>query len=182
MQNISKCRLLKFYPECRVANTMSVLTGGGALHLHTRYVIVEGTIEASGNDGSTYIGGGSGGGIYISALELEGSGSIAVMGGNGGSYAGGGGGGRVWISYESTRYWFGEFKAEGGTGYRIGGAGTVYLEVGIILLPTRVSIICMSCPVMNFHYTHLLYICGRIMLFTETFTKANFVILTVAAI
>ena len=96
-------------------------------------MIIEGKIENSGAAGSTYIGGGSGGGVYISTQELEGSGSIEVTGGSGGSYAGGGGGGRIWISYETTRYWFGEFKAEGGSGYRIGGAGTVYLEVIIII-------------------------------------------------
>lgn len=103
--------------------------GGGALLLRTRLVINEGTIEVNGAIGSTYIGGGSGGSIHISTQELEGSGTIEVVGGNGGSYAGGGGGGRIWISYESTRFWFGEFKAEGGSGYTIGGAGTVYLEV-----------------------------------------------------
>ena len=65
----------------------------------------------------------------MSTLELEGSGTIEVVGGAGGSYAGGGGGGRIWVMYESTRYWFGEFKAEGGSGYTIGGAGPLYLEV-----------------------------------------------------
>ena len=110
---------------------MIFLLGGGALHLHTRLVINEGTIAANGAAGSTYIGGGSGGGIYMSTLELEGSGTIEVVGGAGGSYAGGGGGGRIWIMYESTRFWFGEFKAEGGSGYTIGGAGPVYLEVNI---------------------------------------------------
>ena len=93
---------------------------------------MEGAIENHGAAGSTYIGGGSGGGIYISTIDLEGSGSIEAAGGNGGSYAGGGGGGRIWISYESTRYWFGELKAQGGTGYTIGGAGPVYLEVQIL--------------------------------------------------
>ena len=68
----------------------------------------------------------------MSTIELEGSGTIEVVGGAGGSYAGGGGGGRIWVVYESTRYWFGEFKAEGGSGYTIGGAGPVYLEVSYI--------------------------------------------------
>ena len=104
--------------------------GGGMLYINNaQQVIVEGTVQANGAAGTTSIGGGSGGTIRIFSKILEGSGSVQVVGGNGGSSTGGGGGGRLQIKYDDVLYWFGDFQAEGGTGYSAGGAGTVYLEV-----------------------------------------------------
>ena len=96
---------------------------------NAQQVIVEGTIEANGAGGTSSIGAGSGGTIRIFTDILEGSGSVQVVGGAGSSNTGGGGGGRLQIKYDDVQYWYGDLQAEGGTGYTIGGAGTVYLEV-----------------------------------------------------
>ena len=53
-----------------------------------------------------------------------------MKGGDGGTNAGGGGGGRMLIAYLHMPYWFGELNSKGGSGHMVGGAGTVYLEVG----------------------------------------------------
>ena len=98
--------------------------------INAQQVIVEGTVQANGAAGTSTIGAGSGGTVRIFTDILEGSGSVQVVGGNGGSSTGGGGGGRLQIKYDDVHYWFGDFQAEGGTGYTSGGAGTVYLEVG----------------------------------------------------
>ena len=64
-----------------------------------------------------------------------------MKGGDGGTNAGGGGGGRMIIRYLHMPYWFGELNSKGGSGYMVGGAGTVYLEV--LTCQPRVTV--MSC-------------------------------------
>jgi hypothetical protein len=73
--------------------------GGGLVRLEVRnQAVVNGTLNANGQDAQAYAAGGSGGGIYLSCRKLSGSGSLLARGGAGGAHAnggGGGGGGRI---------------------------------------------------------------------------------------
>ena len=80
--------------------------GGGAIKLSVSgTTTVNGSILANGETISdTYVGGGSGGSIWIDTNTLTGSGTIAANGGNSpgaGNPAGGGGGGRIAIYYQN---------------------------------------------------------------------------------
>ena len=52
--------------------------GGGRMHLVVGTVTNDGTIEADGMTGTSGIGGGSGGSIYIQTTSIEGFGYIEV--------------------------------------------------------------------------------------------------------
>jgi hypothetical protein len=79
--------------------------GGGVLRLEADTLILDGRIQAHGQDafsGSWYVGGGAGGSIRADVRMLEGSGSLSVRGGNAASASQGpGAGGRIALYYES---------------------------------------------------------------------------------
>ncbi len=110
-------------------------TGGGAVKLTIEgTLIMNGDIHADGGNGADNTthasGGGSGGSVYITAGEITGSGTITAAGGNGCAGNGGGGaGGRIAVYYnsfdaESTI----AISAYGGSGYKVGGTGTIFLK------------------------------------------------------
>ncbi|MFC1461303.1 hypothetical protein ACFLQR_02145, partial [Verrucomicrobiota bacterium] len=93
--------------------------GGGNVRIESLNTItLNGTISAMGQNGTTYSGGGAGGGIYIRCKTLSGSnGILRANGGNTGSdltHCGGGGGGRVAIEYTSSTF-TGSVSVTGGT-------------------------------------------------------------------
>ncbi|HXP62695.1 MAG TPA: hypothetical protein VN829_19505 [Dongiaceae bacterium] len=102
--------------------------GGGALQLSVAgSLILDGRISADGG-GALYegFGGGSGGGLWLSAGNLSGNGVISADGGPGDLLeAGGGGGGRIAV-YFGTNTFTGSLSAHGGAGANAGGAGTIY--------------------------------------------------------
>lgn len=54
--------------------------GGGVMRFMVDdTMIVDGTVTANGRDGSTNVGGGSGGSIHLTVNQLEGHGSIQVF-------------------------------------------------------------------------------------------------------
>ena len=101
--------------------------GGGLVRITAGTVSLDGQVLADG----TYAryGGGSGGGIYVSADVLEGNGNIRAAGGDGSGYGGGGGGGGRIAVYaaDASGFDLDLITAPGGVGYGGGGAGTVYL-------------------------------------------------------
>jgi hypothetical protein len=112
--------------------------GGGAVFFNiTDTFENNGTIEAEGLSGtnlSSWCGGaGSGGSVYIITNDFSGNGAITANGGAGwmkspSSGCGGGAGGRIAVYYDTNSY-TGSITAYGGaTGYKRGGAGTVYLK------------------------------------------------------
>ena len=112
--------------------------GGGAVKINaTTSMVLNGILSANADNGigatMTASGGGSGGSILLTASQLTGNGEIQAIGGNGGGSAGygsagGGGGGRIALNVPTSNNSFtGAFKAYGGTGNQIGGAGTVFL-------------------------------------------------------
>src|SRR5690606_935686 len=94
----------------------------------------EGIVTANGQDGQSFSGGGSGGGINITAANLTGSGTFRANGGSSSGVDGpSGGGGRIALkstsgtvsnSYTYEAY---SFTDSGG---EIGGAGTIYVRSG----------------------------------------------------
>ncbi len=106
-------------------------SGGGALRLIVGGAfILNGSVSANGNSGTTNrSGGGSGGSVWITAQRISGAGAISANGGSGEPVHGnGGGGGRVAIECETNTF-VGSIAAHGGPGARAGGAGTVYVAV-----------------------------------------------------
>ena len=112
--------------------------GGGAIKLSVSGSLnVDGSISTEGANGVTKFdyswnyyssGGGSGGSIYLTAGTVTGTGTITANGGISPSceYSGGGGsGGRIALYYD-TDLFTGSITAQGGSGYRYGGAGTIY--------------------------------------------------------
>ncbi|WHI48482.1 Ig-like domain-containing protein [Microbulbifer sp. VAAF005] len=76
--------------------------GGGALKLVTEKLELDGNIYANGAGNYSYLGGGSGGSLWIDTSELLlGDNSGIFANGGTGRYAGAGGGGRIAIYYES---------------------------------------------------------------------------------
>ncbi|MBN1268516.1 MAG: hypothetical protein JXB04_02930 [Kiritimatiellae bacterium] len=110
--------------------------GGGLLWIDAGALVLDGTIDVSGNDGSCGNGAGSGGGVRLQVGTLTGGGSIGANGGNAGTsgYCGGGagGGGRIAIYYTDAHAFDLEdgVRALGGIGQEHGSAGTVYLREG----------------------------------------------------
>ena len=105
--------------------------GGGLIQIVAGgTVAINGLVSANGANGTNdFAGGGSGGGINISALSLSGSGTVTANGGSGeATYGGGGGGGRISFQYSSSSF-TGSMTAYGGTGSMLGTAGTIYTQV-----------------------------------------------------
>jgi hypothetical protein len=107
--------------------------GGGMLRLVTGALTLDGSILADGGAGSYFYyygnggSGGSGGGIRIDATSVSGSGYIYARGG-GSTSRGGGGGGRIALYYGSMSLPQGNIVTSGGSGSRVGSAGTVYFH------------------------------------------------------
>ena len=102
--------------------------GGGALQLNVAgSLVLDGRISAEGG-GASYegFGGGSGGGLWLSAGNLSGNGVISADGGPGDLLEGGGGGGGRIAVYFGTNRFAGRLSAHGGEGANAGGAGTIY--------------------------------------------------------
>ena len=110
--------------------------GGGLVRITADNLQLDGSILANGQSYRTteHSSGGSGGGIFIDVLTLNGAGTINSIGGNGyspGSWVGvGGGGGRIAIYFDGNEMDFNlaNINVYGGSGERIGGAGTIYFE------------------------------------------------------
>jgi hypothetical protein len=104
--------------------------GGGLVNLTIADALtVDGQINANGADGINLAsGGGSGGGISISASSISGTGSITANGGSGETIDGGGGGGGRIAIFFSTNDFTGTIRAAGGQGAVAGGAGTINLQ------------------------------------------------------
>jgi hypothetical protein len=101
--------------------------GGGSVKLVVGGTLrVDGSVSADGANGvSSGSGGGSGGSIWLSVQSLTGTGSLSANGGAGEPSQGGGGGGRISLQCASNSF-TGTVVAHGGTGYAVGGAGTIY--------------------------------------------------------
>ncbi len=111
--------------------------GGGALKLDVDQLQLDGIIAADGhNSGNYYVGGASGGSLWLDLGVLTGSGSIRANGGSStqGSNGVGGGGGRIAIYYTDASGFDLTTQVQnlGGLGSNSsrpdGGAGTLYLE------------------------------------------------------
>ena len=105
--------------------------GGGLVRIFAGdEVEIDGVITADGaNATHPRAGGGSGGGIWISAPSVSGTGSITANGGSGApGYGGGGGGGRIAI-VSGTNNFAGTMTAYGGSGANYGGAGTIFSQL-----------------------------------------------------
>ena len=113
--------------------------GGGYLRLEiVRRLFLEGTITANGISGeATNSGGGSGGGMWISADDILGNGFITSRGGNGHGAGGGGSGGRIAIYLQKPMSFEGTLNAEGGSGHQAGAAGTLYIQDNNKLVPRK---------------------------------------------
>jgi hypothetical protein len=82
--------------------------GGGYFKLNTlNEVIINGTINANGQNAIVILdsgGGGSGGTIYIQADSISGNGSMSVKGGDNYQWSGAGGGGRIALYYNDYTF------------------------------------------------------------------------------
>jgi hypothetical protein len=107
-------------------------SGGGAVQLSVGGLLrVNGSISANGASATNdRAGGGSGGGIWLSAQTFAGSGTLSADGGDGEPPAGGGGGGGRIAIYYQTNTFTGALSARGGRGAQNGGAGTIYTRLG----------------------------------------------------
>lgn len=112
--------------------------GGGAVKLDVGGTLtINGSITANGGaslTGTSDVGGGSGGSIWLIASTLVGSGTLSANGGNGGpagQNAGAGSGGRIAIYYTtdtSTLTVTAKSGTTAGGTWVIGAAGTIYKE------------------------------------------------------
>jgi hypothetical protein len=105
--------------------------GGGLVQITAGgEVEIDGVITANGDNATNpRAGGGSGGGIWISAPSVSGAGSITANGGSGApGYGGGGGGGRIAIVC-GTNNFAGTMSTYGGGGANYGGAGTIFSQL-----------------------------------------------------
>jgi hypothetical protein len=90
---------------------------------------INGTVSANGGSSTQYGAGGAGGSIWLVVNNtLAGVGSITADGGssNGTTKSGGGGGGRIALDW-GTKTFNGVIRAKGGTGYRNGKHGTIWV-------------------------------------------------------
>ncbi|CAH1775844.1 unnamed protein product, partial [Owenia fusiformis] len=102
--------------------------GGGVLKITTaNTMIIDGIVSCNGQAGTSHIGGGSGGSIYLDLHHIKGYGAFQVIGGDGfvhSSHSGGGGsGGRIAMYFNSNKTYAGSWDLYGGLG---GGYGSAY--------------------------------------------------------
>ena len=105
--------------------------GGGRIKMIVGGTMrVDGSVTANGANGvNERSGGGSGGSIWLSVMNLTGTGMLSANGGAGEpTQGGGGGGGRISLGSGSNDF-SGISVAHGGSGYVNGGAGTIYTRV-----------------------------------------------------
>ena len=114
--------------------------GGGVFRLSVGGALrVDGVLSADGQGPTNAtIGGGAGGGIWLTANSLAGTGTIRARGGSGINAAswGGGGGGRIAAYFASSTFPAAGFDASGGVvsfNNVQGGAGTVFLQLSSAL-------------------------------------------------
>ncbi len=102
--------------------------GGGALHLISDELILEGMLSANGDPAPRSGGAGAGGSLWLEVGSLSGGGVLQANGGE--RYPFGadtsGGGGRISLTTETSTF-SGTIEAVGGAGVRVGGPGTVVL-------------------------------------------------------
>ncbi len=102
-------------------------TGGGAILITAGDALtVSGTISASALQ-SNNTRGGAGGSIRLSCASLAGTGTIRALGGGGGNNRGGGGG-RISLHGVANDTFTGTLSVNGGGGYQLGRAGTIFLS------------------------------------------------------
>ncbi|KAI8478546.1 hypothetical protein Bbelb_437250, partial [Branchiostoma belcheri] len=121
-------------PSSFGSGTGTNVRGGGALQLvATESLKLDGLISASGmektfEDGY-YLGGGSGGSIWITTAIFQGHGLITSDGGAGNvGYSSGGGGGRIAINAGNIDKFTGKISTFGGAGKTNGAAGTIFFR------------------------------------------------------
>jgi len=119
--------------------------GGGALHIITNDIRIDGNISVNGGTGGTYsrsvsyygAGGGAGGSIWLEASgSIGGAGILQANGGSGGFgggsyYGGGGSGGRIAVTGSSSTF-TGKMEAYGGI-VGTGPAGTIFKNISGML-------------------------------------------------
>lgn len=114
--------------------------GGGKIQLSAGgRCILNGHVSADGqNATNNRAGGGSGGGVFISALTISGTGTLSARGGAGEPvHGGGGGGGRIALTAETNEF-AGAVVLAGGAGGQCGGAGTLFATTNS--LPGKITI------------------------------------------
>lgn len=109
-------------------------SGGGKLWINvTGQLLLDGQIQADGQDAVvSYGGGGSGGSIWIDCYLFRGLGNITANGGNRfpNGIGGGGSGGRIALYFSKNQTYLGGYKCHGGVAEGLaesGGPGTVFL-------------------------------------------------------
>ena len=101
--------------------------GGGHLDLTVTSMRLFGGLNVAGGNAVGHAGGGSGGAVLINVVSLLGTGSINANGGDA-AVGGAGSGGRVTVYMDTKNELFGgTVTARGGSGPRVGAAGTFYL-------------------------------------------------------
>ncbi len=106
--------------------------GGGIVSIAASVLILDGTINANGEVGSTggNYSGAAGGSVHLEVGQLLGSGSLNAEGGS--SYSSlynAGGGGRISVYVDERDGFTGEMSVRGGSvGNKIGGSGTVFIK------------------------------------------------------
>ena len=137
------------------AGTYGGAGGGLVWILATNSVVLDGLITANGTSvtAAHTHGGGSGGGVAVSCMTIEGSGRITARGGDGGPYTpndhgGGGGGGRIAVIYDPVQQAAKPkpaitFDVSGGRGgdspYPRAMPGTVYLSDASLHQPSVIT-------------------------------------------
>lgn len=111
-------------------NGYGLQRGGGAMIVQADYLRLDGTISASGQDGSSDVGGGAGGSMLLNIGVLEGNGGLLARGGAGSGTCGGGGGGRIALyTADYSRFTgFTNSSVAGGTGWQAGDVGSLFVN------------------------------------------------------
>ena len=104
--------------------------GGGSLVLAIgKDIYLDGYLLLNGgNAARTNAGGGSGGSLLVTCLNISGHGYVDITGGNGTGLGGGGSGGRVGVHVKYKYKYGGTYRTVGGAGDTYGSSGTVYIE------------------------------------------------------
>lgn len=126
--------------DANICADESYSRGGGVVLINaSTSLTMDGTVTASGGNGTTVSGGGSGGSIVIASPGMVGQGFIYARGGSGrngsavdtSAVTGGGGGGRILYdsqgnySYSAFKGWLSVLGGNGSSDATTGGAGTI---------------------------------------------------------